>query len=465
MAFSSFTQFLLQNDYASLSELEEASQASVLYGGRLGTAMIELGLLSPEQLDTALARHLGLPEIPTAWLAKPDAAARAALHIDLVKRHRAFPLQFEKRTLHVGLLDPRDDAVLDELAFASGCLIAPYVLAEFRFVQLMQRVYSIAPSSRFKTLLDEGARALARRLRAAQRKSIEDERARVIPELEIGPLAADVELSQSDAFFRVAEPIAVPAPVAPAAPVSARTPAVAALAAPTAKASAPAAAKEPALEIDDDEPILLDRRAPTLPQASIAALEGVLAESPDRSCVIDASVELASRFAEAAALFVIRDGVAAGLGALRGGKPLEVDATVIPLAADNALAACVANRQQVRTNPSTALDKLLAKALRSGEHTQLAVYPIQIGERVVNLLVAQAQHGALGATADAALAALARLIGGAYERLIREHKQRTIPLPPASPAVATAREAAPKATAAIGALPLLKRVVRAPAKN
>ena len=310
-----------------------------------------------------------------------------------------------------------------------------------------------------------GARALARRLRAAQRKSLEDERERVIPELEIGPLAADVELSQSDAFFRVAEPIAVAAAVAPAAPVPARTPVVAPLAAPTARASAPAVANEPALEIDDDEPILLDRRAPTLPQASIAALEGVLAESPDRSRVIDASVELASRFAEAAGLFVIRDGVAAGLAALRGGNPLAVDATVIPLAADNALAACVASRQPVRTNPSTALDKLLAKALRSGEHTQLAVYPVLIGERVVNLLVAQAQHGALGVTADAALAALAPLIGGAYERLIREQKQKAIPLAPVDPAIATAREQAPKATAAIGALPLLKRVVRAPAAN
>ena len=465
MAVSTFTQFLLHNEYASLSELEEGSQATVLFGARLGTALIELGVMSAEQLDVALARYHGLPDIPAEWLAKPDAAARAALHVDLVKRHRAFPLQFEKRTLHVGLLDPRNDAVLDDLAFASGCLIAPYALTEFRFVQLMQRVYSVAPSRRFKALLDERARAEAFRARAMQRKSSADERSKQHETLEIGPLAADLE-SDADAYFVVEQPRAQPEPVKapakakpapPAAPTKSLSPA------PISKRETPAIAAQPELEIDD-MPILLDRRAEVPAATSIAALERVLAESSDRGQVIEASVELAARFAEVVALLVIRDGVAAGMAAIRGGKPLEIDATVIPLAAENALAACVASKKPMRANPGAALDKLLAKALRSPESAELAVYPVLIGERVVNLLVAQAEQGTLGATADAALSALAPLISGAYARLILVQKQKTI-APAATPAATPAQVAAPKSPAAIGALPLTKRVVKAPARN
>ncbi len=80
-----------------------------------------------------------------------------------------------------------------------------------------------------------------------------------------------------------------------------------------------------------------------------------------------------------------------------------------------------------------------------------------IGERVVNLLVAQPQSGVLAATAHAALEALAPQLGAAYERLIREQKQK---------ARATASvEPKPVRKAAIGALPLQKRIVRVPAKG
>ena len=117
---TTFSHFLLQNELASVAEIEEASQATVLYGGRLGTSLLELGILAPDQLDHALARYHALPPIPPEWLDRPDAGARAALHLDLIKRHRAFPLFFEKRSLHVGMVDPRNEEVLDQLATAAS---------------------------------------------------------------------------------------------------------------------------------------------------------------------------------------------------------------------------------------------------------------------------------------------------------------------------------------------------------
>jgi len=458
---NTFSQFLLQNDYASLSELEEAGQATVLYGGRLGTALIELGLLTPEQLDSALARHHGLPEIPKDWLAKPDAGARAALHVDLVKRHRAFPLQFEKRSLHVGMVDPRNDAILDDLAFASGCVIVPYALAEFRFVQLMQRVFGVAPSTRFKTLLDEGARARVFRAREQQRSRLAEQRETTSQELEVGPLAADVELGGSEEFTFNAKPLAAPVATAtlPAAPPP--LPPVPGTSAAPASSTIARKRKEPSLEIDE-APLLLDRRAPVTP---LEALERVVAESDERTRVIEAGVELAARFAAVAALFVVRDGVASGLAASRGQESLDIEAAVIPLSNENLLASAAASTKAVRGMPASAVDKALARALGGGENSELAVYPIAIGERVVNLLLVQPESGALGATADAALSALAPLIGAAYERLIRAQKHKAAVTPQKLPGLAAAPENASQTKAAIGALPLQKRVVRVSEKK
>ncbi|HEU4431588.1 MAG TPA: hypothetical protein VFT98_22705 [Myxococcota bacterium] len=452
---NTFSQFLLQNDYASLAELEEAGQATVLYGGRLGTALIELGLLSPEQLDSALARHHGLPEIPKEWLAKPDAGARAALHVDLVKRHRAFPLQFEKRSLHVGMVDPRNDAILDDLAFASGCSIVPYALAEFRFVQLMQRVFGVAPSTRFKALLDEGAHARVFRERQQQRARITAERENVHAELEVGPLAANVELGASDEFtFTATAPLPEPAPAVvavrpprlpPARPAD--EPAPRAQAAGAALAQRP---NEPPLELDA-APLLLDRRAPV---ASLEALERIVVASDERAQVIDASVELAARFAAVAALFVVRDRLASGLVARRGGESLDIEATGIPLGGESLLAGAAASGKPARGMPACAVDKALARALGSSESAELVVYPVAIGERVVNLLVVQPESETLGATAEAGLTTLVPLISAAYERLIRAQKQK------AAVGAAKPLTAAAPAKAAIGALPLKKRVVR-----
>jgi hypothetical protein len=401
---ASFAAFLVGHDYLTAAELEEVTQAVVLYGGRLGTAVVEAGLMTPDELDHALAQHLELPEIPKEWLRKPDPAARAALHPDLVKRHRAFPLHFEKRTLHVGLLDPRDAAVLDAIAFASGCLIAPYPLSELRFAELMRRVYGVAPTPRFAALLDGGQLARAQRQRAEQR----DARRRAAQEeprdFVLGPLAADVELVDEATFVANAE---LPAPAA-----------AAAAAAPWELPQDTAATPPPA-------------QTPPAPPASAAAelrrAEAALANAGRRDELIEAALALAARFAELAALLVVRDGMAAGLRALRAGAPLEVESIVAPLQGEGVLCEAVRTGQPAVRVPAAALDKVVAKALRADAGAELAVFPIAIGGRVVNLLVAHAGAGAVPVTATAALRALAQLLGASYERLIRTLKQQAVP--------------------------------------
>jgi hypothetical protein len=400
---ASFAAFLVGHDYLTASELEEVTQAVVLYGGRLGTAVVEAGLMTPDELDCALAQHLGLPEIPKGWLRKPDPGARAALHPDLVKRHRAFPLHFEKRTLHVGLLDPRDAAVLDAIAFASGCLIAPYALSELRFAELMRRVYGVEPSPRFAALLDGGQLGRLQREREAQREARRRKQQEEPRDLVLGPLAADLDLVDEATFVATAE-------LRPTPP--------------------PAAVEEPwELPQQDAEPKRGATAAAAPAGAAAAELrraEQALAGAAKRDELIDAALALASRFAELSALLVVRDGVAAGLRALRAGEPLEVESIVAPLGSDGLLAEAARTGQPVQRAPAGSVDKIVAKALRAEPGAELAAFPIAIGGRVVNLLVAHAGTGALPVTAAAGLRALAQLLGASYERLIRSLKQQAV---------------------------------------
>jgi hypothetical protein len=373
------------------------------------------------------------------------------------------------------MVDPRNEAQLEELSFASGCVIAPHALPEFRFVQLMQRFYRVGASVRFRTLLDENQRA--RQMREHTRARQVQASAPEAPkrDLPIEPLPADFELTDEEAFNSapVVQAPRLPAPPSPrglqpasaaaAAPLVTKAASAPPLAKPSeaapipptaAQSPLPALATEPALEVD--EPALpAPRPAPKRDAAlatSLAALERVVIESGERGEVIDASLALAGRFTDVAAIFVVREGVAAGLCGTRGGAPLDVESTLLPLAGEGLATSAARDHKPAIGAPNAALDKLFAKALRLRDDAELGVFPVLIGDRVANLVVAQCAGERFPKLAEAALRALAWLLGQAYERLIRIQKQKSAL--PASPA------AAPATKGTLGALPLQKRVVR-----
>src|SRR5688500_8135849 len=83
---------LLRNAAISLTQLEAALRAQVIYGGRLGTNLVELGFVD---LD-ALAEYLGeLTQLPVATRTVLEAArpeALALIDAGMAERLGAMPL-------------------------------------------------------------------------------------------------------------------------------------------------------------------------------------------------------------------------------------------------------------------------------------------------------------------------------------------------------------------------------------
>src|SRR5690606_14748436 len=100
---------LLRNAVITLSQLEEALRAQVLFGGRLGTNLVELGFIDLNSLGVALARILG---VPLATQERFEAAPPAAVALFTAKEAEAwlaFPLGPELRDPDmpgVALADP-----------------------------------------------------------------------------------------------------------------------------------------------------------------------------------------------------------------------------------------------------------------------------------------------------------------------------------------------------------------------
>jgi len=121
-------------------QLQEAIQHQVLYGGRLGTSLYELGFITEQRLTDALSRAHGVPAIDLKALA-PEAVQLVSKK--LAQRFKVFPCRLRGKTLFLGMVDPGDHAAVAHIGYSLGYIVRPLVVPEFRMVQLLHDHYDV----------------------------------------------------------------------------------------------------------------------------------------------------------------------------------------------------------------------------------------------------------------------------------------------------------------------------------
>src|SRR5512138_1047562 len=114
---------LLEMKACTPQELQAALQTQTIFGGRLGTNLLELGIIDEKQLAAALTKAYGIPCL--AGEVEPSLEAITAVPAHLVERLGFVPLEVDDRRMKVVVADPRDLHQLDEVAFATGKTIEP----------------------------------------------------------------------------------------------------------------------------------------------------------------------------------------------------------------------------------------------------------------------------------------------------------------------------------------------------
>lgn len=123
------------------AQLRAAVDNQVIFGGRLGTNLLEIGGVTEEALAQALSQRHGVPVAHGDVTVDP--AVLALLRPELVDRLEVIPRRLDGKRLEVLVADPTDLAKLDEVAFATGKQVRPVVVPEARLWALLQRHYGI----------------------------------------------------------------------------------------------------------------------------------------------------------------------------------------------------------------------------------------------------------------------------------------------------------------------------------
>jgi hypothetical protein len=129
-------------------QLQQAIQHQVLFGGRLGTSLFELGFITEERLQEALAKATGAPTAPVdAREIKPEIVK--LISKDVAARYKIFPYRVKGKTLFLLMVEPSDHGTVARISYSLGYIVKPLVIPELRMVQLLRDHYGVDETWRY----------------------------------------------------------------------------------------------------------------------------------------------------------------------------------------------------------------------------------------------------------------------------------------------------------------------------
>ena len=137
------------------NEIEQALRAQIMWGGRLGTNLVELGFIDLDKLATALGKQHRLPAALGRHFDKSDRAVQAKLSADLAERFSCIPLLYAgagRSQLIVASIEPLSTKAVAIIADELGVdpkSITQSIAGELRIRYHLERVYKIARGTRF----------------------------------------------------------------------------------------------------------------------------------------------------------------------------------------------------------------------------------------------------------------------------------------------------------------------------
>ncbi|HEX3766685.1 MAG TPA: hypothetical protein VHW23_48670 [Kofleriaceae bacterium] len=147
-------ELLVASGLLTPEQVEQALRAQVLWGGRLGTNLIELHFLELDPLSTALGRQHHMPAALARHFEKADPELQARLPVELAERFSCVPLLRMGPEQHVAIaalapLGPRQLAIIADALAVDVTRLVPAVAAELRIRYQLERVYRVRRSARY----------------------------------------------------------------------------------------------------------------------------------------------------------------------------------------------------------------------------------------------------------------------------------------------------------------------------
>jgi hypothetical protein len=140
---------LVKASLITQEQLRLALERQVIFGGRIGTNLVELKVIREDELVSFLSNFLKVPSVDPSVLVSIDKEITSCVSREIAEKYRTVPFRKDRNRLHVALLDPRSMAAVDELRFITGYDIIPYVTSELRLLYALEKYYGLERDLRY----------------------------------------------------------------------------------------------------------------------------------------------------------------------------------------------------------------------------------------------------------------------------------------------------------------------------
>ncbi|HWI41901.1 MAG TPA: hypothetical protein VNX25_10480 [Verrucomicrobiae bacterium] len=396
-------EMLLKAGLITAAQLDEALKNQVIFGGRLGTNLIEIGAVKEEDLARVLGEKLGVPYAPPQMLNSVPAEVIRLLPKSIAQQYRVIPFHLEKNRLSLVMADPSDLSAVDEIAFITGFIVRPFVASEVRIALALERYYQVRRDMRYIKITEQMARPAASPAQAAPRPAPAAPRPAVPAPPQVRQPPPQEELELADDLVELME-LDLQAYEPPPAPV------------PAAKPEPPKA--EPRIEVPKPAP----KTPAAPPRYTPETVSEDLAEATDREVVADVMIAYAADKVRRCAIFLIRGNSAAGWRAVVNGGVVAAEAFQAPLDEPSVLKVVAEGKSPYLGQlPDTPVNRTVLEFLSAPQDARVCLIPLVMMGRVVNVLAAVLDSGDPAETVNE-LQRLVKKAALAFEILIMKNK-------------------------------------------
>lgn len=145
---------LLRENLITPQQLKEALDHQRLHGGRLGSTLVKLGMLSDEEVTAVLSRQYGVPSV-NLDLFEVDEAAIKLISQETAKKYMVLPLSRVGPTLTLAMVDPTNVLAIDDIKFMTGLQVEPVIVSEAALAEAIERYYGTSRELELARFIDE----------------------------------------------------------------------------------------------------------------------------------------------------------------------------------------------------------------------------------------------------------------------------------------------------------------------
>ena len=140
-------EMLVQANLITPEQVEQALALQKSAGGLFGTLLVKLGYISEAEIASFLSRQHG---VPSADLSKVviDPAILKLVPAEVARKHLLIPLSRSGNVLTVAMANPSNISAIDDVRFITGCNIQPVVASDTSIQHGLNRYYETASFAR-----------------------------------------------------------------------------------------------------------------------------------------------------------------------------------------------------------------------------------------------------------------------------------------------------------------------------